>query len=56
MHQSIPAAPSPSPYTKSFHFYMVFLGVVCKIWLKYSKELLDYKAKITKTYIINKYR
>ena len=31
-------------------FYMVFLGVVCKIRLKYSKELLDYKVKNTKTY------
>ena len=37
---------------KSFHFYMVFLGIVCKIKLKYSKELLDYKVKNTKTYII----
>ena len=35
---------------KSFHFYMVFLGIVCKIKLKYSKELLDYKVKNTKTY------
>ena len=32
-------------YTKSYHFYMVFLGIVCKIKLKYSKELLDYKVK-----------
>ena len=24
-------------YTKSYHFYMVFLGIVCKIKLKYSK-------------------
>ena len=39
-------------YTKSYHFYMVFLGIVCKIKLKYSKELLDYKVKNTKTYII----
>ena len=39
-------------YTKSYHFYMVFLGIVCKIILKYSKELLDYKVKNTKTYII----
>ena len=31
---------------------MVFLGVVCKIILKYSKKLLDYKVKNTKTYII----
>ena len=38
-------------YTKSYHFYMVFLGIVCKIKLKYSKELLDYKVKNTKTYI-----
>ena len=29
-------------YTKSYHFYMVFLGVVSKIILKYSKKLLDY--------------
>ena len=28
-------------YTKSYHFYMVFLGVVSKIILKYSKKL-DY--------------
>ena len=32
---------------------MVSPGVVCKIRLKYSKELLDYKVKNTKTYIIN---
>ena len=31
-------------YTKSYHFYMVFLGIVCKIILKYSKKLLDYKV------------
>ena len=31
---------------------MVFLGIVCKIILKYSKKLLDYKVKNTKTYII----
>ena len=42
-------------YTKSYHFYMVFLGIVCKIRLKYSKELLDYKIKNTKTYIIMSY-
>ena len=32
---------------------MVFLGIVCKIILKYSKKLLDllaYKVKNTKTY------
>ena len=40
-------------YTKSYHFYRVFLGIVCKIRLKYSKELLDYKVKNRKTYIIN---
>ena len=39
-------------YTKSYHFYMVFLGIVCKIRPKYSKELLDYNVKNTKTYII----
>ena len=33
--------------------YMVFLGIVFKIRLKYSKELFDYKVKNTKTYIIN---
>ena len=38
--------------TKSYHFYMVFLGIVCKIGLKYSKELFAYKVKNTKTYII----
>ena len=38
-------------YTKSYHFYMVFLGIMCKIILKYSKKLLDYKVKNTKTYI-----
>ena len=32
---------------------MVFLEIVCKIRLKYSKELLDYKVKNRKTYIIN---
>ena len=32
---------------------MVFLGIVFKIRLKYSKELFDYKVKNTKTYIIN---
>ena len=31
---------------------MVFLGIVCKLKLKYSKELLDYKVKNTKIYII----
>ena len=31
---------------------MFFLGIVCKIRLKYSKELLDDKVKNTKTYII----
>ena len=35
---------------KSYHFDMVFLGIVCKIILKYSKELLDYKVKNRKTY------
>ena len=33
-------------YTKSYHFYMVFLGIVCKISLKYCK------VKNTKTYSI----
>ena len=37
---------------KSYDFYMVFLRIVCKIRPKYSKELLDYKVKNTKTYII----
>ena len=49
-----PESPNPLPcyiiiliinlylYTKSYHFYMVFLGVVSKIILKYSKKLLDY--------------
>ena len=32
---------------------MVFLGIMCKIGPKYTKELLDYKVKNTKTYIIN---
>ena len=32
---------------------MVFLGIVYKIRLKYSKELLDSKVKNTKTYVIN---
>ena len=27
---------------------MVFLGIVCKIRLKYSREPLDYKVKIQK--------
>ena len=31
---------------------MVFLGILCKIILKYSKKLLDYNVKNTKTYII----
>ena len=39
-------------YMKSYQFYMVFLGIVYKIRLQYSKELLDYKVKNTKTYII----
>ena len=37
---------------KSYHFYMVFLGNVYKIKLKYSKELLDYcwfSRDVTKT-------
>ena len=37
---------------KLYHFYMVFLGMVCKIRLKYSKELLDYKVKNKKFIII----
>ena len=32
---------------------MVFLEIVCKIRLKYYKELLDYKVENTKTYIID---
>ena len=32
---------------------MVFLGIVFKTRLKYSKELFDYNVKDTKTYIIN---
>ena len=58
-----PGSPPPVPcyilliinfyfHTKSYHFYVVFLGIVCKIILKYSKKLLDYKVKNTKTYII----
>ena len=56
-----PGSPTPYPvlliiniyfHTKSYHFYVVFLGIVCKIILKYSKKLLDYKVKNTKTYII----
>ena len=57
-----PGSPPPYPvisssssifiFTKSYHFYVVFLGIVCKIILKYSKKLLDYKVKNTKTYII----
>ena len=32
---------------------MVFVGILCKIMLKYSKKVLDYKVKKkTKTYII----
>ena len=33
---------------------MVFLGNVCKIILKYSKELLDYKVKNKKNLYYNK--
>ena len=32
---------------------MVFLGIVIKIRLKYSKKLFDCKVKNAKTYIIN---
>ena len=32
---------------------MVFLGIMFKTRLKYSKELFDYNVKNTKTYIIN---
>ena len=32
---------------------MVFVGIVFKTRLKYSKELLTIKLKNTKTYIIN---
>ena len=39
-------------YTKSYYFYMFFLGIVCKISLKYSKELLNCKVKNMKTYFI----
>ena len=39
-------------YTKSYYFYMVFLGIDCKISLKYSKELLECEVKNTKTYIV----
>ena len=31
---------------KSFHFYMVFLGIVCKIKLKYSKIKLKIQKLI----------
>ena len=52
-----PESPNPLPcyviiiinlylYTKWYHFYMVFLGVVSKIILKYSKKLLDYVPMI----------
>ena len=34
---------------------MDFLGIVCKIRLKYSKELLDYKVKNAKTYYNKSY-
>ena len=34
-------------------FYMVFLGIVFKTRLKYSKELLTNNVKNTKTYIMN---
>ena len=34
-------------------FYMVFLGIVFKTRLKYSKELFDYNVKNTETIIIN---
>ena len=37
---------------KLYHFYMVFLGMVHKIRLKYSKELLYYKVKNKKFIII----
>ena len=33
---------------------MVFLGILCKIILKYSKKLLDYKVKKYKTFYYNK--
>ena len=41
-------------YTKSYNFYMAFLGIVYNIKLKYSKELLDHKVKNTKTYLSNR--
>ena len=44
VNQSINQSISPSInlylYTKSYHFYMVFLGIVFKTRLKYSKKLL----------------
>ena len=40
---------------KLYHFYMVFLGMVCKISQKYSKELLDYKVKNKKNYYNKSY-
>ena len=39
-------------YTLNRIIYMVFLGIDCKSSLKYSKELLECKVKITKTYIV----
>ena len=35
-------------YTKSYHFYMVFLGIVLKTRLKYSKKLLTKTLRIQK--------
>ena len=35
-------------YTKSYHFYMVFLGIVFKTRLKYSKKLLTKTLRIQK--------
>ena len=35
-------------YTKWYHFTMVFLGIVFKTRLKYSKELLTIMLKIQK--------
>ena len=33
-------------YTKSYHFCMVFLGIVCKIRLKYSKDKVKNMIKL----------
>ena len=52
IHKLHSSSSSSSIFIYTRNRIMVLLGIVCKIRLKYSKELLDYKVKNTKTFIV----